>query len=250
MEILYGRRPVYEALVANRRDMQRLIVADGADQSGTLAEIVEVAQERQVRVETANRRQLDQQAGDVNHQGVLLQASDYPYAGLHDVLDDATARGEPPFVLLLDLIQDVQNVGTLLRTAEAVGVHGVVIQERRAASVTPAVVSASSGAVEHLRVAQVTNLVRAMNTLKEHDVWLAGLDLGEDAIRYDMADLSGGLGLVVGSEGSGLRRLVRETCDYIVYLPMRGNVASLNASTAGSIALFAAWQARGFSGEL
>lgn len=249
MEILYGRRPVYEALVANRRDIRRLMVAEGADQSGTLGEIVETAQERNVRIETVNRRQLDQQADGANHQGVLLQASEYPYAELQDVLDFAGARGEPPFLLLLDLIQDVQNVGTLLRTAEAVGVHGVVIQERRAASVTPAVVSASSGAVEHLRVAQVTNLVRAMNTLKGHDVWLAGLDLGEDAIRYDMADLSGGLGLVVGSEGSGLRRLVRETCDYIVYLPMRGNVASLNASTAGSIALFAAWQARGFSGE-
>lgn len=250
MEYLYGRRPVYEALVAQQRDLRRLIVAEGAEQSGTLEEVVAVAEARGVRVETQPRRWLDAQARGANHQGVLLEASDYPYAGLEDVLDRAARRGEPPFVLLLDLIQDVHNAGTLLRTAEAVGVHGVVIQERRAAGVTPAVVSASSGAVEHLAVAQVTNLVRAMQALKEHDVWLAGLDLGEEAIRYDLAALSGGLGLVVGSEGEGLRRLVRETCDYLIYLPMRGHIASLNAAMAGSIALYAAWQARGFKGEV
>jgi len=116
-----------------------------------------------------------------------------------------------------------------------------------AASITPAVLSASSGAVEHLHIARVTNLVQAMKTLKEADLWLAGLDMGEDSIRYDRAALTGGLGLVVGSEGEGLRRLVRETCDLVIHLPMRGQVESLNAATAGSIALYAAWQARQFS---
>lgn len=250
MEFLYGRRPVYEALVANRRHIRRVIVAEGVDESGTLAGIVEDAQAQGVRVERMNRRWLDQRVDGANHQGVLIEVGDYPYGSLADLLERAAERREPPLLLLLDLIQDVQNVGTLLRAAEAVGAHGVVIQERRAASVTPAVVSASSGAVEHLIVAREKNLVRAMEELKANDVWLYGLDLGEDAVRYDLADLSGSVGLVVGSEGEGLRRLVRETCDAIIYLPMRGNVESLNASVAGSIALFAAWQARGFAGEL
>jgi 23S rRNA (guanosine2251-2'-O)-methyltransferase len=177
----------------------------------------------------------------------MLETGEYPYADLPDLLEVASERGQPPFLLLLDLIQDVQNVGTLLRTAEAVGVHGVLIQERRAAGITPAVVNASSGAVEHLFIAQVTNLVSAMGTLKKQgDLWFAGLDTGPDATRYDQAKLKGGIGIVVGGEGKGLRRLVRETCDFIVALPMRGQVESLNAATAGSLALYEAWRARGF----
>jgi 23S rRNA (guanosine2251-2'-O)-methyltransferase len=165
-------------------------------------------------------------------------------------VDEALAlgdqRGEPPFLLLLDLLQDVQNVGALLRVAEAVGMHGIILQERRAAAITPAVVRASSGAVEHLLIAQVTNLVQTMRKLKEAEIWLAGLDMGEGTLRYDQADLRGPLGLVVGNEGEGLRRLVRETCDFTIRLPMRGQIASLNAATAGSVVLYAAWQARGF----
>jgi 23S rRNA (guanosine2251-2'-O)-methyltransferase len=248
-EIIYGRRPAYESLRAGRRAFRRVLIAEGSEDSEILRDIRSGAQAAGVRVEQARRDQLDAMAHGGHHQGVILEAGEYPYTMLPDALDVAAERGEPPFLLLLDLIQDVQNVGTLLRAAEAVGVHGVVIQERRAAGITPAVVNASSGAVEHLHIAQVTNLVRAMEDLKQSDVWIAGLDLGDDAVRYDLANLSGGLGLVVGSEGKGLRRLVRETCDFIVYLPMRGQVASLNAATAGTVALYAAWQARAFHGE-
>lgn len=244
-DFLYGRRPVIESLRAGRRQFRRLAIAEGAEADDVAAE----AAARGVRVDALPRTWLDGRAKGANHQGVMLEASPYPYAELDDLLEVAAEREEPPFLLLLDLLQDVQNVGTLLRTADAVGAHGVVIQERRAAGVTPAVVSASSGAVEHLAVAQVTNLVQAMEHLKERDVWLAGLDQGPDAVRYDQAGLSGALGLVVGSEGSGLRRLVRERCDFIVYLPMRGRVESLNAAVAGSVALFAAWRAGGFAGE-
>lgn len=244
-DYLYGRRPIIESLRAERRQFQRLVIAEGAEADA----VAEEATARGVQVETLPRAWLDGRARGANHQGVMLEATSYPYADLDDLLDVAAEREEPPFLLLLDLLQDVQNVGTLLRTADAVGAHGVVIQERRAAGVTPAVVSASSGAVEHLAVAQVTNLVQAMEHLKERDVWLAGLDQGPDAVRYDQAGLSGALGLVVGSEGSGLRRLVRERCDFIVYLPMRGQVESLNAAVAGSVALFAAWRAGGFAGE-
>jgi 23S rRNA (guanosine2251-2'-O)-methyltransferase len=147
-------------------------------------------------------------------------------------------QSSPALFLLLDLLQDPQNVGSLLRTAEAVGVHGVVIPRRRAVGVTPAVVSASAGAVEHLRVAQVTNLARTIDELKRRDIWVAGLDTGADAGLLDQADLRGPLALVVGSEGYGLRRLVREKCDFSVRLPMRGRVASLNAAVAGSVALY------------
>ena len=247
-EYLYGRRPVLESLRAGRRTLRRLIISESADDSDLIKEATTLSREAGIRVEKARRNVLDGKVPrEANHQGVMLEAGEYPYLSLPDLLNDSARQGEPPFYLLLDLLQDVQNVGTLLRTAEAVGVHGVIVQERRAAGITPAVVSASSGAVEHLKIAQVTNLVQAMKTLKEAEVWLAGLDVGEDAVRIDQANLRGGLGLVVGSEGEGLRRLVRDTCDFIVALPMRGQIASLNAATAGSIALYAAWQARGFS---
>jgi 23S rRNA (guanosine2251-2'-O)-methyltransferase len=246
-EYLYGRRPVLESLRAGRRNFFRVIFGSDPREAQPLAEIAALARERNIRVDTIRRDWLDQQAHGANHQGVLLEASGYPYMSLDETLITARQRGEPPMLLLLDLIQDVQNVGTLLRTAEAVGVHGVVLQERRAAEVTPAVVSASSGAVEHLQITQVTNLVSTMKELKNRDVWLAGLDTGEDAVTYDKANLKGAIGLVVGSEGSGLRRLVRENCDFIVSLPMKGHIESLNAAVAGSVILYAAWQARSFT---
>lgn len=246
-EYLYGRRPVLEALRAGRRRVKRLVIAESVRDSEGVQQITGRAGALRIPIEAAPRDRIDAQTGGANHQGVTLEAGPYPYVTLEEVLDYAVECGQPPLLLLLDLIQDVQNVGTLLRTAEAVGVHGVVLQERRAASITPAVVSASSGAVEHLNIARVTNLVRAMTTLQGKDLWLAGLDTGSDAVRYDQADLRGALGLVVGSEGKGLRRLVRETCDFIVSLPMQGQIESLNASIAGSLALYAAWQARGFT---
>jgi 23S rRNA (guanosine2251-2'-O)-methyltransferase len=246
IEYLYGRRPAAEYFRAGRRVIRRLVIADSARENLTLEQLGQLAAERGVRVDSAPRGWLDSKTRGANHQGVVLEAAPYPYVALDALLDPTARSGEPPLLLLLDLIQDVQNVGTLLRTAEAVGVHGVVLQERRAAAVTPAVVSASSGAVEHLKVAQVTNLVQAMKTLKEADVWLAGLDQGPDTTRFDQANLRGALGLVVGSEGAGLRRLVRETCDFLIELPMRGQVESLNAAVAGSVALYAAWAARGF----
>lgn len=245
-EYLYGRRAVVETLRAKRRHIRRLNVAQGAEKNETLEEAMTLGREMGVLVEAVKRERLDGLTRQANHQGVVLEVGAYPYVEIIDILDEAVRLEEPPFILLLDLLQDVQNVGALLRVAEAVGAHGVILQERRAAEITPAVVNASSGAVEHLRVAQVTNLVQAMKTLKEADVWLAGLDLGEDATRYDQANLRGALGLVVGSEGKGLRRLVRETCDFVISLPMRGHVASLNAATAGSIALYKVWEARGF----
>jgi 23S rRNA (guanosine2251-2'-O)-methyltransferase len=150
--------------------------------------------------------------------------------------------------LLLDLLKDPQNVGVLLRVADAVGVHGIILQDRRSVSITPSVVSASAGSAEHLNVVVVTNLVQTMKTLKEEDIWMIGLDLGPNVSPIDRTDLNIALGLVLGSEGEGMRRLVRDTCDLLLTLPMRGQVGSLNVATAGSVALYSAWQARGWQG--
>jgi 23S rRNA (guanosine2251-2'-O)-methyltransferase len=192
-----------------------------------------------------DRRELDGLGGEVNHQGLAAEVSAYPYVDLEDLLAAARQAAEAPFVLLLDHVQDPQNLGSLLRSAEAIGVHGVVIPGRRAAGVTPAAVRASAGAAEHVRLAQVTNLVRAMEWLKEQGLWLAGLEARPEAQLYTQADLRGALGLVVGSEGQGLARLVRERCDYLIRLPLRGQVESLNAGVAGAIALYEAWRQRG-----
>jgi 23S rRNA (guanosine2251-2'-O)-methyltransferase len=244
-EMLYGRNPVYECLRAGRRHVFKVSLAQGARQSGRLAEIVSLARQRGVPVQYVDRRQLDRLGKGIHHQGIVAEASDYPYALVDEMLDLASERGEPPWLLLLDCLQDPQNLGTLLRTAEVLGVHGIVIPERRAARVTPAVVSASSGASEHTLIAQVTNLVREMNDLKQRNVWIAGLEDIPEATLPWQADLRGATALVVGSEGRGMRRLVRQTCDFVVRLPMRGQVNSLNAAVAGSVVLYEAARQRG-----
>jgi len=244
-ETLYGRNPVYECLRAGRRDVFGLFVARGTQEKGTLSDIVALASRRRVPVRRVDRRQLDKLGRRLNHQGVIAEVGAYPYVDLEDILSLAARRGESLWLLLLDGLQDPQHLGTLLRTAEAGGVHGVVIPGRRSAEVTPAVVSASSGASEHLLIAQVTNLVRAMERLKARDVWIAGLGDVPGAQVLWRADLDGALALVVGSEGQGMRRLVRKTCDFMVHLPMRGQVRSLNAAAAGSVALYEVARQRG-----
>ena len=237
-DFIYGRRPVYEALRAGRRRFYKLTLAEGvrAKKANIIGQITSLARAAGATVSTSPRRELDRL--NSHHQGVVVEASPYPYADLDDTLSLAAKQDAPPLLLLLDLLQDPQNVGSLLRTAEAVGVHGIVIPQRRQVGITPAVVSASAGAVEHLLVAQVTNLARTIDALKRRDLWVAGLEADPSSQLYDQADLRGPLALVVGSEGSGLRRLVREKCDWLLRLPMHGQVASLNAAVAGSIALY------------
>lgn len=249
LDTLYGRQAILEALRAGRRRFYRLLLADTVRDADVIADILTQAKAVGVPVKRVARQQLDW-LGHGNHQGVALEASEYPYVDADEILARAEQRDEPPLLLLLDLLKDPQNLGGLIRAAEAVGVHGAVIQRRRAAGVTPAVVRASSGAVEHLKVAQVTNLVNAIGSLKAIGVWVAGLEATRGAVRYDHADLDGPLALVVGSEGQGLRRLVRERCDFLVALPMQGHVTSLNAAVAGSIVLYEAWRQRHESGEL
>lgn len=242
-EMIFGRNPIYEVLRARRRHIFQLQVAEGIQEKGNLTRILALAAEMNIPVRRLPRARLDHFSD--SHQGLALEVSAYPYVNLEDCLALAEERNEPPLILLLDIIQNPQNLGTLLRTAEAVGVHGVVIPEHRSAGVTPAVVQASSGASEHMLVA-VQNLARAIQDLKERDVWIVGLEGSPEANLPGEVSLSGAVGLVIGNEGEGMRRLVRQSCDFLLRLPMRGQVESLNASVAGSVALYLIWQARNF----
>lgn len=237
-ETLYGRQAIRESLRAQRREPFRLLLADSVVNAPILDEIIELAQARRVPVARLSRHEMESYAGTAEHQGIALETSGYPYAAVDEMLDLAETQGEAPLLLLLDLIQDVHNLGSLLRTAEAAGAHGIILQGRRAAGITPAAVNISSGAVEHLLVAQVANLSQEMEHLKAAHLWIVGLEDVYGAQLYTTVDLTVSLGLVIGSEGEGLRRLVRERCDILASLPMRGAINSLNAAVAGSIALY------------
>ncbi|MGQ9927629.1 MAG: 23S rRNA (guanosine(2251)-2'-O)-methyltransferase RlmB [Chloroflexaceae bacterium] len=243
-DVLYGRNAVREALRARRRELHRLRVSSGVQETGVIAEIIKLAARAGIPLERVERQVLDKQLRDVNHQGVALEAGAYPYVELEACLALAAERKEAALFLLLDHLQDPQNVGTLLRTAEAVGVHGVALPGRRAAEITPAVVNASSGATEHLQIVLIGNLVQTIAELQRNGVWVVGLENDEAARDVDTVDLDMPLALVVGAEGVGLARLVRERCDFLVRLPIIGHIGSLNAAVAGSIALYVAWRQR------
>jgi len=234
-EWIYGRQAVREVLRAGRRTAFLVQLAESAQAQGVLSEILGLAQKKNLRVEKVPPETMDRLGG--NHQGVAIQAGEYPLIPLEDILSECEQAGPQALLLILDQIQDPQNLASLLRTAEAAGVHGVILPLRRAAGVTPAVVNASAGAVEHLRIAQ-SNLAQAIDEVKQRGIWVAGLDADPAAESMLEADLDGPLALVVGSEGEGLRPLVRKSCDRLLRLPMRGKIQSLNAAAAGSIALY------------
>lgn len=242
-DYIWGRYPVLEALRSRRR-VHRVMVAQGP-RDPALTQVVDQARRVGVIVETSSRRHLDDLTKGANHQGVMAVVAPRQYAELDAILQRAKDLGEEPLVLVLDAIQDVQNLGSLIRTAEAVGAHGVVIPEHRAAGLTPAVDKTSAGAVEFLPVAQVTNITRTLDELKKQGLWCIGLD-GEAQTTYDKANLTGPIALVVGNEGKGISRLAREHCDLLIRLPMRGHVGSLNAAIAGSVALYEIWRQRGW----
>ncbi|MBV6392286.1 MAG: putative TrmH family tRNA/rRNA methyltransferase [Anaerolineales bacterium] len=235
-EFIYSRNAVYEALLAKRRQIFSIEIAEGAQEKGKLSEIIELAARQKIKVNRVPRGRLDKV--NQNHQGVTAEVGAYPYADLTDILDKA--GGESPFILILDTLQDPQNFGTLIRTAEAVGVHGIVVPLARTVDVTPSVVNASSGASEHLLIAR-SNLSQAMDTLRDENVWLVGLDQAGAEVEPNSRHLKGSLGLVVGSEGEGLHELTRKKCDIVLKLPMRGKIESLNAAVAGSVALYLAY---------
>lgn len=237
--ILTGRNPIREALKSGR-DIEKLMVAKG-DLSGTAREIVAMAHEAHVPVQMVERIRLDEIAK--NHQGMIAFASAYQYADVDDMLAVAAEKGEDPFLIILDGVTDPHNLGAVIRTAAAVGAHGVIVPERRAVGLTPAAVKASAGGVEHIKVARVINLTNEIKRLQEKGIWFYGADAeGED---YRKVNFSGPCALIIGSEGDGISRLVREQCDHIVSIPMKNPaMESLNASVAAGILMYAASAAR------
>jgi 23S rRNA (guanosine2251-2'-O)-methyltransferase len=240
-EWIGGRQPVFEILRAGRRQCFRVLIAEGVQEKGRVVDILKLCREKWLSVESQPRQQLDSRVE--NNQGVVLETGDYPYVDIQDMLLLAEQRNEPPFVLILDTLKDPQNLGSLLRTAEAVGVHGVLLPLRHTVTITPAVVHASSGASEHLLIGQ-TNLAQTIAVLKEMDIWVIGLENLPEATAPQQINLGGSIALVVGSEGEGMRPLVRQSCDVLMALPMIGKVESLNAAVAGSIALYLIFQSR------
>lgn len=235
-ELIYSRNAVYETLRAKRRQIFSIEIGETVQEKGRIAEIVTLAQAQKVKLLRSPRQRLDKV--HENNQGVIAEVSKYPYSDIVEILEQA--KEELPFVLILDSLQDPQNFGTLLRTAEAIGVHGVVIPLARTVDVTPAVVNASSGASEHMLIAQ-SNLSQAIDALKDNDVWVVGLDQAGAELESNSRHLKGAVALVVGSEGEGLHKLTRKKCDILLKLPMRGKIESLNAAVAGSVALYLAY---------
>ena len=244
-EILYRRNVVLETLCAGRRELRRLLISDDADQNA-LRDVLAEAGKRKIKIDRLPHKEMDRLAKVENHQDVMIEVGVYPYAELDEILSHAQTQNEPPLLLLLDLVQDPANVGRLLRTADACGVHGVLLPDKGSGEITTAVVISSMGASEHIKVARIGNMARTIDILKKEDIWIAGLDLSPQEQRIDQVDLNRPLGIVVGNEGAGIRRLVREKCDLLIRLPMRGHVQSLNAAIAGSIVMYAAWEARGY----
>jgi len=235
--LVYGRNPVREALRAGR-GMRRVMVADGVERDARLEEIVALAAERGIPVETADRRRIEAIAHSDGHQGVVAYVHRRAYLDLDDVLD-----GDDPLLVLLDGVQDPQNLGSICRTAEATGVSAVVVARTGSPEVTPAVAKASAGAVEHLRIAQVGRIAQALERLHAAGFWIVGL-AGESELAYDRAEYRGRAAIVVGAEGQGLHHLVRERCDQLVRLPMLGKVESLNAGVAAAVVLYEALRQR------
>ena len=238
---IYGRHPVSEALRSGTREVERLFVADGSK----LDDLVGLARDCGVPVQRVGRAKLDAMVGHVQHQGVVAMVTAFAYSDIDDVIDAVLARGDVPLVLALDLIQDPHNLGSLTRSALALGAHAVIIPKDRAVEVTGTVVKTSAGATAHLPICRVTNLRHALEGLKTRGLWVYGAAADEGTAIAD-ADFVRPSVVVIGSEGKGLRRLVTETCDVLVHVPMSGKLGSLNAAVAGSIILYeAARQRRG-----
>lgn len=236
MRTVYGVNPVRELLRAGE-SLSELWLAEGHQRGGPVAELARSARERGAKVRDAPRARLDRLAGTDRHQGVVAVVGDYAYRDLEDILEASRRAGEPALVVVLDGIEDPQNLGAIIRSAHALGAHGVVIPKDRAAGVTAAAAKASAGAVEHCPVARVTNLAQAVEALKEAGVWTVATDAAADE-DLTRVDLTVATALVLGSEGSGVRPLVRRTCDRVARIAMRGKVGSLNASAAAAIALY------------
>ena len=240
LEVVAGRNPVTEALNGDR-DVERVFIADGSE--GSVSKIVAIAREQGVIVDFVPREKIDAMAPGTKHQGVVAKVSEYSYADMEDVFARAEAAGEDPFIVLLDEVSDPHNLGAIIRTAECAGAHGIIIPKRRAASLTQTVALAAAGAVESMPVVQVTNLARTIEELQARGIWVGAADM--DGETYYEANLTGPIAIVIGNEGKGVGRLVKEKCDFVLSIPMYGKINSLNASNAAAVLMNGIRRARG-----
>lgn len=230
--IIVGRNPVTEALRSGR-EIDKLMVSS---EEGSMKKILALAKERRIPVMKVEKSAIDRIAEGKAHQGVAAYVSAYAYAELDDIFRIAEERGEDPFIIILDNLEDPHNLGAIMRTAECAGAHGIIIPKRRACGLTEVVAKASAGAIEYMPCVKVTNIAQAIEELKERGVWVAACDMGGQ--EYYKADLKGKLAVVIGSEGSGISRLVKEKCDFVVSMPMVGRITSLNASNAAAVIIY------------
>ena len=241
---IFGRNPVMEALKSNRT-INKIWLAKG-EQKGSVREIVALAKEKRIAVQMVERSKLDKMFPHENHQGVAASVASADYVAWQDIVDAARQKGEDPLLVILDELEDPHNLGAILRSVDAVGAHGVIIPKIRAVPLTDGVAKASAGAIEHVPVARVSNLVQVIEELKKQGIWIAGADLHGEYMHKQ--DLTGPLAIVVGSEGKGLGKLVRESCDYVVSIPMQGKINSLNASVATGVLLYEVYRQRNAGG--
>ncbi|KMN43693.1 MULTISPECIES: 23S rRNA (guanosine(2251)-2'-O)-methyltransferase RlmB [Bacillus] len=239
-EYIIGRNPVIEALRSGR-DINKIWIAEGAAK-GQVQIVLALAKENKIILQHAPKKKLDQLV-EGNHQGVIAQVAAYQYAELEDLFKVAEKRNEDPFFLILDEIEDPHNLGSIMRTADATGAHGIIIPKRRAVGLTASVAKASTGAIEYIPVARVTNLSRTIDELKERGLWIAGTD-AKGKTDYRHLDGKMPIGLVIGSEGKGMSRIIGEKCDFLITLPMVGKVTSLNASVAASLLMYEVYRKR------
>ncbi len=235
-DIIVGINPIREALKAGR-PIQRLLIAEQRKRDRDIAEIIRLARERAIEIRITSRDALNREHQDSHHQGVIAVAAARTYAMLDDILQIPAQRGEPALFLILDSVEDPRNLGAILRTADAAGVHGVIIPERRAAGLTETVAKTAAGALEYVPVAKVVNIVNALEELKKAGVWVTGAEAGSETVYWD-ADFVRPTALVLGGEDKGVRRLVKEHCDYLVSLPLMGRISSLNVSVAAGTLLY------------
>ena len=240
MAIIEGRKPVLEAL-KNDREIDKIMIANSAKE-GSIKKIIGMAKEKNIVIQYVDKHKLDEVSTSHSHQGVIAQVSEYKYWELDELIESVKAKNEDPFFIILDEITDPHNLGSIIRTADAVGAHGVIIPKRRSVHITPVVAKASEVAVEYVPVCKVTNIVNTIKKLKDEGLWIAAADM--DGQTFYEQNLTGALGLVIGSEGFGISRLVKQNCDFTVKMPMIGNVTSLNASVAAGILLYEIFKQR------
>jgi len=238
---LEGRNPVMEAIKAGR-EIDKILVQKG-EREGSIVRIISLAKEKGIVVQEVEKQKLDALSSTRAHQGVIAFVAMHKYVEIEDILERAKEKGEPPFIILIDEITDPHNLGSIIRTANAAGVHGIIIPKRRTVGLTAAVAKASAGAIEYMPVAKVTNLSQTIDKLKERGIWIAGVDMNGEQDLYH-ADLKGSIGLVIGSEGEGISRLVKEKCDFLVRIPMKGEISSLNASVAAAVVMYEVFKQR------